>query len=194
MVREAQRKLPDHADAFEVADMRSLPPIGPFDLVVCLDDAINYLLSPDELTATFAGVAAGLASGGIFVFDVNTLATYRGAFAQTTVRETQGCFFIWRGEADSDMGSGGLAAATVEAFVALEDGLWHRRSSRHVQRHHPRDVVTEALESAGLCCRAIYGQLPGAILEPTTEEFRHTKLVYFAGRADGSEARSLRSW
>src|SRR5579884_3042773 len=38
MVREAQRKLPDHADSFVVADMRALPALGEFDLVVCLDD------------------------------------------------------------------------------------------------------------------------------------------------------------
>src|SRR5438270_2259575 len=37
MVREARRKAPDAADAFFVADMRDLPCLGEFDLVLCLD-------------------------------------------------------------------------------------------------------------------------------------------------------------
>ena len=57
MVREARRKLPEYSDAFLVADMRDLPAVGEFDLVLCLDDAVNYLVSDEELEATFAGVA-----------------------------------------------------------------------------------------------------------------------------------------
>ena len=66
MVREARRKLPEYSDAFLVADMRDLPAIGEFDLVLCLDDAVNYLVSDGELEATFAGVASVLAPDGVF--------------------------------------------------------------------------------------------------------------------------------
>src|SRR5690242_4496580 len=39
MIRQARRKLPEHAESFVVADMRDLPPLmGPFDLILCLDD------------------------------------------------------------------------------------------------------------------------------------------------------------
>src|SRR5437763_493918 len=53
MVREARGKRPERADVFSVADMRDLPDLGQFDFVLCLDDAINYLLSDAELEATF---------------------------------------------------------------------------------------------------------------------------------------------
>ena len=49
MVREARRKFPAHADRFLIADMRQLPSLGQFDFVLCLDDAVNYLLTEDEL-------------------------------------------------------------------------------------------------------------------------------------------------
>ncbi len=185
MVREAQRKLPDHADAFLVADMRKLPPLGEFDLVLCLDDAVNYLLSPGELEAAFQSVARVLAPGGIFAFDVNSLATYRSSFAQEMVREGEGLFFTWRGEGTPTLEPGETAAATVEIFTERDDGLWERRSSRHLQRHHPPESVRAALASAGLECCLVAGQRAGARLEAKADERRHIKLVYFARRADG---------
>jgi SAM-dependent methyltransferase len=184
MVFEAQAKFPSRAEAFLVADMRELPPLGEFDFVVCLDDAVNYLLAAEELEATFAGVAELLSPEGIFAFDLNTLQTYRSSFAQAIVREGDGLFFAWRGETTATVAAGGLAAATVEIFAERANGLWERRSSRHVQRHHPATVVRVALARAGLECCAVAGQSAGAQLETGADEERHIKLVYFARRAD----------
>src|SRR2546421_7976802 len=98
MVAEARRKFPRHAGRFLVADMRALPELGHFDLVLCLDDAVNYLLTEEELEATFAGVAAALAPSGVFAFDLNSLLTYRTSFASDAVREGEGVLLAWRGE------------------------------------------------------------------------------------------------
>jgi SAM-dependent methyltransferase len=182
MVREARRKFPAHAQSFLVADMRELPLLGQFDLVLCLDDAVNYLLSEDDLEATFAGVAAALAPDGIFAFDLNSLRTYRSSFAQAMIRNTDGLFFGWRGEGSATIAPGQIVSATVEIFAQRNDGLWERRSSRHVQRHHPPAAVRRALRRAGLVCRAVDGQLAGARLELVADEQRHIKLVYFAQR------------
>src|SRR6476469_8915642 len=64
-----------------VADARDLPVLGRFDLVTSLDDALNYVLSDEELGMTFAGIAGNLRPGGIFVFDLTTIAAYRQFFA-----------------------------------------------------------------------------------------------------------------
>src|SRR4051794_20015136 len=47
------------------ADMRTLGRLGTFDLVTCLDDALNYLLGPADVEAAFAGIRCNLASRGI---------------------------------------------------------------------------------------------------------------------------------
>jgi SAM-dependent methyltransferase len=181
MIREARRKLPQHQDSFVVADMRELPPLGEFDLVLCLDDAVNYLLSSDELEATFTSVSRILADGGIFAFDTNSLATYRSSFAEEIVREEEGLLFIWRGEGGPTFEPGETAAATVEIFIERDDGLWERHLSRHIQRHHPLEQVRAALAAAGLECCAVAGQLPGArLVEGDADEQRHIKLMYFA--------------
>jgi SAM-dependent methyltransferase len=184
MVQEAQRKYPEHADAFVVADMRELPRFGQFDLVLCLDDAVNYLLSAEELEATFAGVAAVLAPDGVFAFDLNSLLTYRTAFAQGMVKEGDGVLLAWRGESTPAFERGGIGAATVEIFTERDDGLWERGSMRHVQRHHSPEAVRAALAQAGLEC-ALAGQHPGARLEDGFDDERHIKSVYFARHVRG---------
>jgi SAM-dependent methyltransferase len=189
MIGEACRKHPDIADLFSVADMRELPDLGRFDFVLCLDDAINYLLSDSELEATFAGVARSLAPRGVFAFDVNSLLTYRTCFAETAVQEAEDVVFVWHGEATAALQPGEGASAEVEIYNHLEDGLWERHTMRHTQRHHPVPAIRAALERAGLRCCATLGQHPGARLEATADEERHIKLVHFATRAGfGDEA------
>jgi SAM-dependent methyltransferase len=183
MLNIARRKFRDHADAFFLADMRALPPVGDFDLVVCLDDCVNYLLSDADLQSAFGSVAALLAPEGIFAFDVNTLLTYRSGFGSSMVRESDGLVFIWRGGAAPKLRPCDRAEATVEVFAERPDGLWERSSTRHIQRHHSSDAIVAALEAVGLCCRRMLGQLPGARLEKDGAEDRHSKLLYFASPA-----------
>jgi SAM-dependent methyltransferase len=180
MIRRARQKLPELADAFSVADMRDLPDLGQFDLVLCLDDAVNYLLDDAELEAAFAGVARLLAPEGIFAFDANSLLTFRTSFAETEVREEDDLLFAWRGEGSPELRAGEGASAAVEIFAQRADGLWERHTMRHIQRHHPRQAIQNALRHAGLECCAVYGQHRGAILEDEADEESHIKLVYLA--------------
>lgn len=192
MIAEARRKRPEIAEAFTVADMRDLPDLGRFDFVLCLDDAVNYLLSDRELEATFAGVARLLAPGGVFAFDVNSLLTYRTCFAETAIHEAGDVVFVWRGEAAACLQPGEGASAEVEIYSQREDGLWERHSMRHTQRHHPTPAIRAALERAGLRCCATLGQHPGARLDDAADEERHIKLVHFVTRAGETGVSSAR--
>src|SRR4051794_9325805 len=109
MVERAREKLPDGRAELLVADMRELPILGAFDLVTCLDDAVNYLTSADELAAALRGFARNLRPGGVAIFDSNTLATYRTSFAGDAALECDGAFFCWRGEASAEAEAGALA-------------------------------------------------------------------------------------
>ncbi len=182
MVDQARAKFAGRLEDLFVADMRELPALGEFDLVTCLDDAINYLLSTEELTATFRGISQVLAPGGVFVFDVNSLRTYRTTFAQTFLLEDDGGLFCWHGEATAPIEPGDAASARIEAFIETDDALWERVSSRHVQRHHPPGRIRAALAAAGLECAASAGQRRGGRLEDLVDETDHIKVVYFARR------------
>jgi len=162
-----------------VADMRALPPIGRFDLITCLDDAVNYLLGEADVVSALRSMGLLLAPGGVLVFDVNTLATYRTVFAQAFEHEAGDLRFRWSGQAPRELPEGGLAIAEV-AVEHAATGAPADAAGRHVQRHHPRAVIARALAAAGLECRAVRGQLRGARLERRADERVHTKFVYAA--------------
>ncbi len=164
----------------EVCDMRALPRLGAFDLVLCLDDAINYLLGGGELEATFAGLARNLATGGVAVFDANSLHAYRSFFASMTVLPGDERVLVWDGHATASFGPADLAQATLEAFRRRADGTWRRERSIHQQRHHPRATVEGALRRAGLTAVAVRGmRLDGSVTE-TFDELSNTKALYVA--------------
>src|SRR4051812_11151842 len=170
MVERAREKVgPDRAELL-VADMRELPRLGEFDLLTCLDDAVNYLTTAADLRAALRGFALNLRPGGVAVFDANTLTTYRTSFAADAALERDGAFFCWRGQASADAEPGGLASAWIEVFEAAEGDTWRRSRTRHFQRHHPRQEVEAAVAAAGLEVAAVRGQLPGARLEPEPDE------------------------
>jgi SAM-dependent methyltransferase len=184
MIAEARRKYPMYADSFLVADMRELPDLGEFDLILCLDDAINYLLSSDDLDAAFSGVANLLSPSGVFAFDLNSLLTYRTTFSQAMVKERDGVLMAWQGESEPDFDRGSVGTASVAIFTERTDGLWERRAMRHVQRHHAPDTVRQALARANLKC-VLAGQHPGARLEDGFDDEAHIKVVYLARHEDG---------
>jgi SAM-dependent methyltransferase len=166
------------------ADMRELPRLGDFDLVTCLDDALNYLLGPADLAAALSGIRRNLRPGGIAIGDVNTLAMYRSAFAGDRTTDHDGVLIAWRGETAPALEAGGPAQATVDVFAPAAGGLWERRSSVHRQRHWPDAALRAIAGAAGLDILAVLGQHPGAVLEPELDELVHSKAVYMARRAD----------
>lgn len=162
------------------ADARDLPALGEFDVALCLDDALNYVLEPGGLADVFRSVANLLTVGGLFLFDVNTLGAYRSIFATDRCRETDDELFVWRGEVGAELDAGSLAAATIEAFREGVDGVWVRTSTRHVERHHPAEAIVGALEAAGLELLGEYGLTPDGRLHDDVDELAHTKRVYVA--------------
>lgn len=165
------REKAGEAVQLAVADMLDLPEFGEFDLVWALDDAINYLLSPEELARALAGMRANLAPTGLLLFDVNELQAYRTFFAETTVVEREGRQLTWRGLASADVPPGSICESEME--VAPGEVLTHR------QRHFPEAEVRAALAQAGLECLDVFGHgldgIPTQPLEPT-----HTKAIYIA--------------
>jgi ubiquinone/menaquinone biosynthesis C-methylase UbiE len=171
MLEVARGKAGERATLL-VADMRELPDLGEFDLAWAVNDAINYLLSGDELEATLTGMRRNLAPGGIILFDVNTLATYRNFFGREIVVEEKGRRFVWQGELSPDQVSPGVVAE-ARFDAAGEPDVSHV----HRQRHFPEGEILAAMEAAGLQSAGVFGELDGD-LHSGLDEDRQTKAVY----------------
>ena len=75
MLAVAARKVP-RARLIE-ADMTSFHLGEQFDVVVCVFDSLNHLVTFDAWKALFAAAHDHLVDGGLFVFDVNTVGELR---------------------------------------------------------------------------------------------------------------------
>lgn len=175
MVEVARSKVADRASLL-VADMRELPHLGTFDLIWALNDALNYLHSPEELVATLSGMRRNLAHDGVLLFDVSTLTTYRNFFGHDFVVEEKERRFVWEGRATPEAV---VPGAVVEARFEAEG----EQGSAHVhrQRHFPEQAILASLDAADLALVQRYGELEGD-LSPDLDEEEHTKAVYVCCR------------
>jgi SAM-dependent methyltransferase len=161
-------------------DLRDLPRLGAFDLVCCLDDALNYLLTRDELAAALSGLAANLAPDGLLVFDVNSLHSYRTFFASLTVVPSPDHILIWDGQASPTIGDSELAPSVVQVLERRTEGVWSRWGCIHYQRHHSRQAVAAALRQAGLRRVGLYGMRLDGSVTSTFSETDNSKALYIA--------------
>lgn len=178
MLARARAKAAGRAQVV-AADMRALPWRERFDLVTCIDDSMNYLLSTADLVAALHSICKALAPGGLAMFDTNSLAAYRTGFASELSLEADGNRFRWRGEGDVLHEPGELAAATIELLVP---GAAPVPIGRHVQRHHPVAVVRAACAEAGLELLGVRGADPDGGLDPEPDEGRHMKIAFMTRR------------
>jgi len=195
MLDLAKEKAGDAVE-LSVADMRELPTLGEFDLVWALDDAVNYLLSVEELERALRGMRDNLAGAGLLLFDVNELLAYRTFYADVTVIERDGRRLTWRGLGSGEVTSGEIFESRLEVERVESGGTAEVKSeaSLHRQRHFPEAEVLEALDRAGLECLDIYAHgLDGVPAQPLDTSI-HTKAIYIARRArpNGPSSRPIR--
>jgi ubiquinone/menaquinone biosynthesis C-methylase UbiE len=179
MVALARAKVGDAAE-LSVADMRELPDFGEFDLVWCLDDAINYLLSGEELEQALAGMKRNLGPAGLLMFDVNAMTAYRTFFAEEVVVERDGRRLVWKGRSSPDVAPGAISEASFEVLPLDGDGGPLIEPEMHRQRHFPEAEIQAKLAAAGLECLEVFGHREDAVLKQPFDDEVHHKAVYIA--------------
>jgi SAM-dependent methyltransferase len=170
MLKVAAEVGDDELD-LQVADMRELPRFGDFDLVLSLNDSVNYLLGDDDLVLALAGMRANLAENGLLVFDVNSRSTYVGGVSDVREVEHEGSRWVWRG-------LGEVAPSIYEHEIA---GDRLSKPIRHLERFRSKVEVTEAMRAVGLEAIAALGMSEAkgeVVLTAPLDEARDYKLVF----------------
>lgn len=135
------------ADRRVAADFRRLPfREGSFDAVLCLYDAVNYCLEPDDLGAFFAEAARVVAPGGSLLFDCTTARNSRRHFLDATSHEVvEGVEIVRRSRWDA---ATSLQHNEFVFFAPVGGGLWRRQAEHHAQRIWPlRRFRQKAIEA-----------------------------------------------
>jgi SAM-dependent methyltransferase len=186
MVAEAERKFGSRARLF-TSDARSLPSLSTspglpegeaFDLILLLNDVVNYMVEEGDLEKVFAGVKSNLSrDGGLVLFDANTLTLFREQFAPDVEGEMSNRGWEWRGlRSDTDAGP------IFEAELSGSDVATHV----HRQRHWTTEQIQDALAACDLACVAVLGQREGdgrIVLSGSMDEVRDQKAIYIAAHA-----------
>lgn len=130
------------------ADIRNFALAEPVDAAISLYDSINYLLTEDDLRRCFGCVYRALISGGVFVFDMNTiygLAEFWGT--RTMSRETPEITSIWQNRFDPE-----TRVSTLHLVFGEKepDGTFREKFEEiHEERAYTENEVRRALEAAG---------------------------------------------
>jgi SAM-dependent methyltransferase len=152
------------------ADMRDFSLDEPADLVTCMYDSLNYLLEEADLLAAFRSAAEALHSGGLYIFDMNTIyGLAEGWGTRDFVRwDSDDCFIVgctsWDYEALTN-------TVTFHGFVRQGD-LWERFTEVHIQHGYPVATIQTLLERAGLSVLTIFDSRSGGTEEPGPETCR----------------------
>lgn len=175
MLERAREEGGDRVE-LAVADMRELPVFGEFELIISLNDPVNYLFENGDLERTFAGMRANLADDGLVLFDCNTLATFRSIYWKESKEvEYGGRRWTWRGVGET-------APGLYENVIEGDD----IEPISHRERHRSEPEVRAAMSAAGLDCLAALGMIEVEneveLREPPDEE-QHFKIIYIGAKA-----------
>lgn len=179
MLERARGEAGDQVE-LAVADMRELPVFGEFELVISLNDPVNYLMGDGDLERAFSGMHSNLADDGLVIFDCNSLTTYKSTYS-TEIREVEyeGRHWVWRG-----IGEVGGDPALFESRIEGDD---IEEPIRHQERFRTEAEIIDAMTASGLKCLAVLGmeEVGGeVVLSEPVDEDRHYKIVYIGAKAD----------
>lgn len=184
MLSAAEQKFGESVPLLNL-DARELPSIPTglgqpaqegFDLVLMLNDVVNYLTDDGDLEKVFSGIKRNLHPlRGLAVLDANSFALFQRDYGLGDPENLGATNWRWRGMTKQ--------AAPEQIYEAeLEDPSGLARV--HRQRHWSRIQIEDALTASDLQSLAIMGQGEGSgeiRLSNSPSETRDLKLLYFVG-------------
>ncbi len=127
-------------------DLSSLDLEPGFDLVTCLYDSLNYLLSEEAVLRAFHDVYELLRPGGGYIFDVTTEYNLLHNFAGYTFAENfDDVSYIWENEYDIE---NKICSSKVSMF-RLEDEIYQKYVEVHRQKVYDTAWLKQSLKAVG---------------------------------------------
>ncbi|MEA2554480.1 MAG: hypothetical protein QOJ65_2656 [Fimbriimonadaceae bacterium] len=173
MIEEAKRKaeLSNLPIDYECMDASAFELNRTFDAAFSFYDSLNNITDPERLQMAFDQVAAHLAPGGSWVFDLNTAYAFeQRMFDQQNLKQDAELRYRWTGDWDS-----------VARLITVDMMFWYKGEEFHevhVQRAYEQDQVHSMLDRAGFTDVQVYNSYT---LEPPRK--KSDRVHYTAIRA-----------
>lgn len=138
-------------------DMREFELYGTVAAVFCVCDTINYMLSSEDLSKVFRLVANYLDSGGLFIFDMDTVYLYEEVLGDnTSIMKHESGDFIWENSFYPDEI---INEVNLTLFFKQEHSLYRKHEETHIRRAYSTDTIKCLLDEAGLDMLGAYHEL-----------------------------------
>lgn len=147
---------------------------GAVDAAISTLDSINHLESADDIQRCFERLAQNMVSGGVFVFDVNTIYKHREVLADNTfIYDVDGVYCAWTNTfCPEDNG----VDIDLDLFFENEGGTYTRGGEYFREIAFSREEIEGMLEKAGFKTELVYEYLT---LDPPNE---NSEKLMFAAR------------
>ncbi|NLG49618.1 MAG: class I SAM-dependent methyltransferase [Chloroflexi bacterium] len=148
-------------------DMRQVVLPEQAHLVTCLYDSMNYMLTDQDLLATFRSVSRLLQPGGLFLFDMNTAWVMASIWDdEIYFTDSDDLSMIMQSEYDRKRQR---TTVVVTCFERVGD-CYRKIVEEHQEQAYPPEHVATLLTDAGLHVEAMYDCF--TLREPSPTTFR----------------------
>ena len=153
MLQQAKAKPFSNLVQWSRQDMRMFSPLIAVDLVTCLYDSLNYMLTDEDLVSVFKRVYAALGPQGLFIFDMNTARVMANHWDDVTdVIDNDEFTVIMHTTYDAHRQR---ACAFVTCFE--RQGEYYVKSQEeHIEQAYPLAQVSNNLTLVGMQVEAAY--------------------------------------
>lgn len=135
-------------------DMREFELYGTVRAVISICDSVNYITDESDLLQVFRLVNNYLDPGGIFVFDLKTVYSYRELMGDSVFAENrEKGSYIWENNYYEEEQ---INEYDLTLFIREEDGRYSRFTETHYQKAYEPERIKELLELAGMKLEAVY--------------------------------------
>lgn len=146
MILEAEEKSAKEGFQipFLIQDMRTLDlRNNHFTTVISGCDVLNYLITEEDLVASFRGVQRVLEPGGLWFFDLNSAYKLQQIYGSESYADLQDDFgYFWDNNYDWDLD---ICQMELTFFVKTLSGLYERKRETHKQKlWWPQQIKTVA--------------------------------------------------
>ena len=148
MLTEAQSRLSRFSESFSLinADMRDFTLENKVDSCICCLDSINHLTDEKDVEKAFINVYNSLNSGGVFIFDVNTVYKHRNQLNNRAyVFDEEDFFLSW----DNELTEDGLTVRIMLDFFVFNGESYDRYSEEFFEKAYDEKTLKRLLENAG---------------------------------------------
>jgi len=169
MLAEAREKADENGVqvTWSQQDMRHVVLPEQVHLVTCLYDSMNYMLTDQDLLATFRSVFKLLQPGGLFLFDMNTAWVMASLWDdEIYFTDSDELSVIMQSEYDRNRQR---TTVVVTCFERV-DGYYRKIVEEHQEQAYPPEHIATLLTDVGFRAEAMYDCF--SLRQPSPTSFR----------------------